>query len=126
MQLWFKMVLLDQKVYFYCFLFVLVYGTSEGFFKSTRDLRQGDPLLLLLFDFVMATFSKMNSGVMEGGFLSGFSVVEANFGSLLIPQLLFADALIFCGANYDQIQTLSALLLCFEAVLVMKVNLAKS
>lgn len=44
----------------------------------------------------------------------------------LISHLLFADkTLIFCEANFDQIQAIRSLLLCFEAVLGLKMNLAK-
>lgn len=64
--------------------------------------------------------------VVEGELLSGFSVREANFVSLLISHLLFVDdTLILYGASSDQIRTWS-LLLCFEAVMRLKVNLAKS
>lgn len=102
-------------------------GTSEGFFKSSLGLRQGDPLFLLLFIFVMEALNKMIFGVVKGGFISGFSVGETIIGLIHISHLLFAnDTLIFCEANTAQIWALSALLLCFEAVLGLKVNLAKS
>ena len=90
-------------------------------------MRQGDLLSPLLFVFVMEAFSKMISGAVEGGFISGFSVGEASSGSLNISHLLFADdTLIFCEARREQIRALRALLLCFEAVSGLKVNLAKS
>ena len=34
--------------------------------------------------------------------------------------------MVFCGANFDQIQSIKALLVCFEVVSGLKVNLAKS
>jgi hypothetical protein len=44
-----------------------------------------------------------------------------------ISHLLFADdTLVFCGANTDHPHYLRALLLCFEAVSGLKINLAKS
>ena len=108
-----------------CF-FVLVNGTSKGFFKSSRGLRQGDPLSPLLFVFMMEAFSKMIAGAVAGGFLSGFSVGEATSGSINISHLLFADdTLIFYDAKQEQIRALRAFLLCFEAVSGLKVNLAK-
>jgi hypothetical protein len=44
-----------------------------------------------------------------------------------ISHLLFADdTLIFCRANASQIRHIGALLVCFEAVAGLKVNLSKS
>jgi hypothetical protein len=44
-----------------------------------------------------------------------------------ISHLLFADdTLVFCGASRDQVQDMSNLLVCFELVSGLKVNLAKS
>jgi hypothetical protein len=44
-----------------------------------------------------------------------------------VSHLLFADdTLVFCGANASQIRHIGALLVCFEAVVGLKVNLSKS
>jgi hypothetical protein len=44
-----------------------------------------------------------------------------------ISHLLFSDdTLVFCGANVDHMFSLKALLVRFEAVLGLKVNMAKS
>lgn len=63
---------------------------------------------------------------MDGGFLLGSYVGNGNYGSLDINHLLFAnDTLIFCGANQDNIQSLRALLLCFQVISGLKVNPTK-
>lgn len=47
--------------------------------------------------------------------------------SLLVSHLFYADdALIFCDANATQIGYLRCVLLCFEAVSRLRVNLSKS
>lgn len=56
----------------------------------------------------------------------GFSVCQAN-GESEISYLLFADVtLISCKAQSDQLLYLRCVLLCFVAILRLKVNLAKS
>jgi hypothetical protein len=85
------------------------------------DLRYGDPLSPLLFAIVMETLSKMLSATVNGGFLSGFSVVFRNYDALNISHLLFVDdTLIFCGTNLDHLHYLCALFLCFEDVSGLK------
>jgi hypothetical protein len=45
----------------------------------------------------------------------------------MVSHLLFAnDTLIFCDPNVEQFRDLRCLLLCFEAVLELKINLSKS
>ncbi|KAF5471044.1 hypothetical protein F2P56_011519 [Juglans regia] len=105
----------------------LINGTPEGFFRSSRGLRQGDPLSPLLFILVMDVLSRMLEGVVDRGFISGFSVGSSLHESLSVAHLLFADdTLIFCDSDPDQICSLRALLLCFEAISSLKVNLLKS
>jgi hypothetical protein len=106
---------------------VLVNGTPAGFFSSSRGLRQGDPLSPLLFVIVMEALSKMLTVTVNRGLLSGFSVGSRLSEGLNISHLLFADdTLIFCGAIPHHLRILRVLLLCFEVVSGLKVNMAKS
>ena len=45
----------------------LVNGSPAGFFGSSRGLRQGDPLSLLLFLLIMEILSKMLKKVEDSG-----------------------------------------------------------
>lgn len=83
----------------YCISFVrfsvLVNGSPNGFFSSSRGLRQGDPLSPLLFVFVMEALSRMISTVVSGGLLEGFIVGNASFSHLLFAD----DTLVFCNTR---------------------------
>jgi hypothetical protein len=99
----------------------------QGFFCSSRGLRQGDPLSPLLFVVVMEALSRMLSSSVERGLLSGFSVGSRNNEAMIVSHLLFADdTLIFCEPNVEHFRDLRCLFLCFEAVSGLKINLSKS
>ncbi|KAF5476218.1 hypothetical protein F2P56_007951, partial [Juglans regia] len=73
---------------------------------------------------VMEALRRMMQAVVRGGFLAGFQVGNGSGGPIIISHLLFADdTLVFYEADNSQIQTLRALLLCFEAVSGLKVKL---
>ncbi|RVW71359.1 putative ribonuclease H protein [Vitis vinifera] len=106
---------------------VLINGTSSGFFKSSRGLRQGDPLSPYLFVIVMEALSCLLKRAKEGGFLSGWQLSGRGGGGVEITHLLFADdTLVFCEPSTDQVSYLSWLLMWFEAMTGLKVNLDKS
>jgi hypothetical protein len=106
---------------------VLINGAPSGFFGSSRGVRQGDPLSPFLFVLVMEAFSRMLGAFTSRGLISGFSVGSSGQSRVNVSHLLFADdTLIFCGANASQIRHIGALLVCFEAVVGLKVNLSKS
>lgn len=76
---------------------ILVNGSTHGLFGSSRRIRQGDPLSLLLFVVVMEALSKMMEKAVGEGLLVGFSMGREGRNNLLISHLLFADdTLIFC------------------------------
>jgi hypothetical protein len=101
---------------------VLVNGSPNGFFSSSRGLRQGDPLSPLLFVFVMEALSHMITAAVSGGLLDGFKVGNASFSHLLFAD----DTLILCDASSSKLRYWRSLFLLFEAVSGLKVNLAKS
>ena len=90
-------------------------------------MRQGDPLSPLLFVLVMEAIGMMLDKVVHEGHLSGFHVGDFAGRSLVVSHLLFADdTLIFCDANIDQLLILRMVLIWFEVVSSLKVNLGKS
>jgi hypothetical protein len=105
----------------------LINGVPSGFYRSSRGVHQGDPLSPFLFVLVMEAFSKMLGAFISRVLISGFTVGSSELNRVNVSHLLFADnTLVFCGANESQIWHLGALLICFEAVAGLKVNLSKS
>uniref|UniRef100_A0A2N9IUI4 Reverse transcriptase domain-containing protein n=1 Tax=Fagus sylvatica TaxID=28930 RepID=A0A2N9IUI4_FAGSY len=106
---------------------ILVNGSPCGFFPSTRGLRQGDPLSLMLFVIVMEALSRLIDKAIGAGMISGFSVSRDNHAPSLISHLLFADdTLIFCEATSDHLSHLRSLLIWFETTSGLRINLGKS
>ena len=106
---------------------VLFNGTLADFFGSSRGLRQGDPLSPLLFLVMMEVFSKIMKRVEGAGLFRGFRADGGRGGGVCVSHLLFADDMIlFCDACEEQILHVRMLLLCFQAVIGLKVNVLKS
>ncbi|RVW93915.1 putative mitochondrial protein [Vitis vinifera] len=112
---------------------VLVNGTPAGFFNSSRGLRQGDPLSPYLFVIGMEALSRLilralcGRGGGGGGFLSGYRVNGRSGDGALVSHLLFADdTLVFCEASEYQMVYLNWLLMWFEAISGLRINLDKS
>ena len=106
---------------------VLVNGTPTGFFQSSRGLRQGEPLLLYLFVIVMETFNRLLKRAVSGGFLSSCSVRGRRGEEVQVSHLLFAnDTLIFCEVKEEQLTYLCLLLMWFEPISGLRMNLEKS
>ena len=79
-------------------------GPQPNFFGSLKGLRQGDPLLLMLFLVMMEVFSRMMKRVEGAGLLRGFRVAGRQGGGVGVSHLLFVDdTILFCDANEEQI-----------------------
>ncbi|KAG7541866.1 Reverse transcriptase zinc-binding domain [Arabidopsis thaliana x Arabidopsis arenosa] len=66
---------------------ISVNGFSDGFFRSTRGLRQGDPLSPYLFVLTMEVFSKLLISRFNSGYISYHPMTS----DLEISHLMFAD-----------------------------------
>ena len=106
---------------------VLINGSPTDFFGSSRGLRQGDPLSPLLFLIMMEVFSRMLRRVEGAGLIRGFNLEGRRDGGEHVSHILFADdTILFCYADVEQILHIRLLLLSFQAVTGLKVNVHKS
>ena len=65
--------------------------------------------------------------VVHDGYMLGFGVGRLKGRSLKVSHLLFADdTLIFCDTDLDQVLFLRMILIWFEVVSGLKINLGKS
>ena len=102
-------------------------GSSTGFFRSSRGLRQGDPLSPYLFVISMEALSGMLKRAIEGNFISGCRFGGRDGRELVISHLLYADdTFLFCEANSKQLMYLGWTLKWFKAYSCLKINLSKS
>ena len=114
-------------VHFFYKFSMMINGSLHGFFRSSRGLRQGDPLSSYLFVIIMEAFSHMVLQALDGIFLFTCSVRGSGVKGVRIFHLLFADdILIFFKDDQDQLTFLCWLSMWFEALSGSKINLEKS
>ncbi|RVW14147.1 putative ribonuclease H protein [Vitis vinifera] len=106
---------------------VLVNGTPTDFFSTFRGLRQGDPLSPYLFVLIMEAFSSLISRAEENGFIRGFKATGRSGEGVLVSYLLFADhTFLFCEDNRDRLIFWKWVVIYFEVVSSLKINLQKN
>ena len=106
---------------------ILVNGSPAGFFQNSRGLRQGDPLSPYLFVIGMEALSRLLNRSVDGNYLSGSKIADRDGVGSVISHLLYADdTLLFYGANKEQLKYLSWILMWFEALSGLRINLNKS
>ncbi|RVW15154.1 Transposon TX1 uncharacterized 149 kDa protein [Vitis vinifera] len=92
--------------------------------KASRGLRQGDPLSPFLFTLVADVLSRMLLRAEERNLLKGFRVGRNRTRA---SHLQFADyTIFFSNTRKEELHTLKSLLLVFEHISRLKVNLDKS
>ena len=75
----------------------------------------------------MKVFSLLIDKATMGGFLSSYNIRGRNGVALNISHLLFTDdTLVLCKDSEEQMFFLSWILMCFEALSRLRVNLEKS
>ncbi|CAL1352801.1 unnamed protein product [Linum trigynum] len=107
-------------------LSVLVNGESTGYFKTERGLKQGDPLSPFFFNIAMDILSFMIQEACSEGFIKGFCMDEVNRRGEVTHLLYADDAIIYCDATEEEVRNILAILVCFQSVSGLKVNLEKS
>ena len=120
-QKWISWCIFSPKFFF------IVNGTPLGFFESSRGLRQGDLLSSYLFVLAMETLNCLLERAREGGFLLDLKVNGRVGVGLEVSHVLFTnDMVVFCEASITHLTYLSWLLMWFEFILGLKINLTKS
>ncbi|XP_010419362.1 PREDICTED: uncharacterized protein LOC104705067 [Camelina sativa] len=102
---------------------VCVNGCHGGFFKSSKGLRQGDPLSPYLFVLAMEVFSKL----LQTRFDAGYIQYHPKASDLSISHLMFADdVMIFFDGGHSSLHGICETLDDFASWSGLKVNKDKS
>ncbi|XP_071917028.1 uncharacterized protein [Coffea arabica] len=103
---------------------VIINGSSYGFFKSMKELRQGDPLSSALFIIGAEVLSRdLNDLMVQLSFL-GFKVP---YGCPSVTHLAFADdVLIFTNGSSSSLNDIKQVLEMYQRCLGQLINAQKS
>lgn len=105
---------------------VLVNGGPSEFFNATRGLRQGDPLSHLLFIIVMKAFNGWLCKTIDLQLVKEVLAGRQNHCTEVSHLFFVDDTLIFCQPDVRNLLNLKYVLLCFQVVFDLKINLDKS
>ena len=103
---------------------ILVNGNAKGWVKASRGLRQGDPLSPFLFTLLADVLSRLMIRAEETGISEGFFVGRDRTRVSLLQFV--DDTIFFSKASMEHLQNLKIILLVFEQVSGLKINLEKS
>ena len=96
---WINLMMVCVKTISYS---VLLNGEPKGLIRSTRGIRQGDPLSPFLFLLCTEGLHRLISKVESEGAIHGFGLSKR---SPKLTHLLFTDdSLLFCGSNRSECQ----------------------
>lgn len=99
-------------------------GSSFGYFKSSRGLRQGDPLSPILFIISQDVLSRNLSKAFDTGLISHYLIGKGNMN---ITHLFFADdSLIFANSTPSGLNNLIRLIQSFSKASGQCINSTKS
>ncbi|CAN1221373.1 LINE-1 retrotransposable element ORF2 protein [Linum grandiflorum] len=99
-------------------------GRRVGFFKPSRGLRQGDPLLPLLFAIVSEGLSALFKDQLRQGCLKGIKIART---APVISNLFFVDdTFLFLKIDVDSISSLKNLFDRYQLISGQKINFNKS
>ena len=117
---------MDEMVHlFNIFLGPIEWKSSRFFFRSSRRLRQGNPLSPNLFVIGMEALSRLIDKAVMGGFLSSSSL-KSRERRLLARTCFLPMTLIFCKDSRDEMAFVSWMLMWCEAIFGLRINLEKS
>lgn len=102
----------------------MINGLSKGFFGSSWGLRQGDLLSPFLFTLVDDAFNALMVIAENKGIIKGF---ESSVEHLSVSHLHFADDTVcFVDVGLEQVTNIKTILVMYECISGLKVNLSKS
>ncbi|XP_019248338.1 PREDICTED: uncharacterized protein LOC109227594 [Nicotiana attenuata] len=103
---------------------VLVNGQAHGFFKSTRGVKQGDPLSPTLFILAAEALSRGLNSLHQNLYFCGFGLPK---WSLKINHLAYADdTIIFSSSDATSLRLVMEVLHAYESASGQLVNKSKS